>query len=291
MIILIFMFRETPRFYSERQDINNKILGFFVKDFHILSNKENESDSINDKNFQQQRNRIDENQSNSKIINVNYSYLYSKFKANTTINKSYYIILFANIVLDYCFYTIILKFIYFFLNPYNEITLSDFLTVFLPLIIIFIVLQIVFYILFEIFSLNIIISVLLIILVPFGIFFDAKDINLSSYRNKIYYPLLSINNMHCLSGSLFFIVYIISIYEMMLIFLSPTLYRSYFFFCQKGVSSFTLIFAFISVFSLDCPILFISIISFFASILFLTLRVKWEKISLKEEINRKVKNL
>ena len=47
MIILIFVFRETPRFYSERQDINNKILGFFIKDFNILSNKENESDSIN----------------------------------------------------------------------------------------------------------------------------------------------------------------------------------------------------------------------------------------------------
>ena len=76
----------------------------------------------------------------------------------------------------------------------------------------------------------------------------------------------------------------------MLIFLSPTLYRSYFFFCQKGISSLSLILAFLSVFSLDCPILFVSIISFFTTLLFLSLRVKWEKISLKEEINRKVKN-
>ena len=291
MIILIFVFRETPRFYSERQDINNKILGFFIKDFNILSNKENESDSINSKNFQQQRNRLEENQSNSKIINVNYSYLYNKFKENTIINKSYYIILFANIVLDYCFYTIILKFIYFFLNPYSEITLCDFLVVFICLFLIFAALQFVSYFLFEILSFNIIISVLLIVLFIFAIAFDSKDINLTSYRNKIYYPLLSINNKHLLSGSLFFIMDIISIYEMMLIFLSPTLYRSYFFFCQKGVSSFSLIFAFISVFSLDCPLFFIGIISLFTSILFLTLRVKWEKISLKEEINRKVKNL
>ena len=78
---------------------------------------------------------------------------------------------------------------------------------------------------------------------------------------------------------------------MMLIFLSPTLYRTYFFFCQKGISFFSLILAFLSVYAFNCPIFFISIISFFFAILFLTLRVKWEKISLKEEINRKLKNL
>ena len=95
---------------------------------------------------------------------------------------------------------------------------------------------------------------------------------------------------HSLSASLFFILYVISIYEMMLVFLSPTLYRCYFFFCQKGISFISLIFSFIAVFSLDLSIFFIGIISFFAGMLFLTLRVKWEKISLKEEINKKVKN-
>ena len=241
--------------------------------------------------MQQQGNKFEENQRNSKVKIINYSYLYSKFKANKNINKSYYIILFANLVLNYLFYTVLLEFIHFFLNPYNEFTLSTFLTVFILLIIFYAILQIVFYILFEIFSLSIIISVLLFILFFFAIFFDTKEFNLNSYKRKIFYPELSRNNPHLLSGSLFFIVSVISIYEMMLIFLSPTLYRSYFFFCQKGISSFSLIFAFISVFVLDCPILFISIISFFSALLFLGLRVKWEKISLKEEINRKSKNL
>ena len=291
IVILIFMFRDTPRFFSERKDINNKYLSFFIKDYNILSFKENENESNYVNDLQQQGNKIEENQRNSKIQNITYSYLYYKFKANKNINKSYYIILFANLVLNYLFYTILLEFIYFFLNPYNEFTLSTFILIFFLLFIFYIILLIVFYILFEIFSLSIIIAVLLFILFLFAIFFDTKEFNLTSYRKKIFYPELSKNNPHLLTGSLFFIVSIIGIYEMMLIFLSPTLYRSYFFFCQKGISFFSLIFAFMSVFVLDSPILFISITSFFSSLLFLGLRVKWEKISLKEEINRKQKNL
>ena len=290
-LILIFMFRDTPRFYSERQDINNKLLSFFIKDLNSFSFKENENDGNYVKNLQKQNDKFEENQRNLKIKIINYSYLYGKFKANKNINKSYYIILFANIILNFLFYTILLEFICFFLNPFNEFSLSTYLTVFILLIIFYAILLIVFYILFEIFSLSIIISVLLFFLFLFGIFFDTKELNLGSYRKKIFYPNLSRRNEHLISASLFFIVYVISIYEMMLIFLSPTLYRSYFFFCQKGISSFSLIFAFISVFVLDCPILFISIISFFSALLFLTLRVKWEKISLKEEINQKLKNL
>ena len=290
-LILIFMFRDTPRFYSERQDINNKLLSFFIKDLNSFSFKENENDGNYVKNLQKQNDKFEENQRNLKIKIINYSYLYGKFKANKNINKSYYIILFANIILNFLFYTILLEFICFFLNPFNEFSLSTYLTVFILLIIFYALLLIVFYILFEIFSLSIIISVLLFFLFLFGIFFDTKELNLGSYRKKIFYPNLSRRNEHLISASLFFIVYVISIYEMMLIFLSPTLYRSYFFFCQKGISSFSLIFAFISVFVLDCPILFISIISFFSALLFLTLRVKWEKISLKEEINQKLKNL
>ena len=258
-------------------------LKFESEIIYPLEEKEN-------KDFQQKISKFEENQRYSKVKVINYSYLYSKFKANKNINKSYYIILFANLVLNYLFYTILLEFIYFFLNPYNEFTLSTFLTVFILLILFYAILQIVFYILFEIFSLSIIISVLLFILFLFAIFFDTKEFNLTSYRKKIFFPELYRNNHHLLSASLFFIVCIISIYEMMLIFLSPTLYRSYFFFCQKGISSLSLILAFLSVFSLDCPILFVSIISFFTTLLFLSLRVKWEKISLKEEINRKVKN-
>ena len=289
-IILIFVFRDTPRYFSERQDNKNKILSFFIKDHNIFSFKGNEKNANYDKDFQQKISKFEENQRYSKVKVINYSYLYSKFKANKNINKSYYIILFANLVLNYLFYTILLEFIYFFLNPYNEFTLSTFLTVFILLILFYAILQIAFYILFEIFSLSIIISVLLFILFLFAIFFDTKEFNLTSYRKKIFFPELYRNNHHLLSASLFFIVCIISIYEMMLIFLSPTLYRSYFFFCQKGISSLSLILAFLSVFSLDCPILFVSIISFFTTLLFLSLRVKWEKISLKEEINRKVKN-
>ena len=289
--VMIFIFRDTPRFFSERQDINNKLLSFFIKDSSVLSFKENENDTINSKNFQQSRTKFEENQRNIKIKNINYSYLYSKFKTNNNINKNYYIILFANIVLNFCFYTILLKFIFFFLDPHNEFTLSTFVTIFILFIIFYAVLQVLFYILFEIFSLSIIISVLLFFVFLFGICFDSTNIKLNSFKNKLFFPDFSRNNHHFLSGSLFFIVCIIGIYEMMLLFLSNTLYRSYFLFCQKGISNFSLIFSFIAVYILDNPILFISITSFFACILFLSLRVKWEKISLSEEINSKLKNL
>lgn len=290
-LILIFLFGDTPRFYSERQDINNKLKSFFIKDYNNISFKENENDENYTKNYQPQSDRLEENQRNSKIKTINYSYLYGKFRANININKNYYIILFSNLVLNYLFYTILLECICFFLNPYNDFSISTFLGIFIPSFIFYAALLIIFYITFEIFSLNIIISVLLFFLFIFGIFFDVNELKPDSFRRKIFYPDLFKKNIHLLSGSLFFIVYIMSIYEMMLIFLSPTLYRSYFFFCQKGIASVSLIFAFISVFVFDCPMLFISIIAIFSSILFLTLRVKWEKISLKEEINRKLKNL
>ena len=290
LIILIFVFRDTPRFYSERQDINNKVLSFFIRDKNIISYKDFDIDDVDDKNFLGQRNKNQENQRKFKIKNINYSYLYNKFKANNTINKHYYIILFANIVLNFCFYTILLKFIFFFFDPNNEFTLSLFLTVFILMFIFYVLLQIIFYIIFELFSLSIIISTLLMILFITAVIFDHSDFKLFSYRKKLYYPEMSKKVPHSLSASLFFILYVISIYEMMLVFLSPTLYRCYFFFCQKGISFISLIFSFIAVFSLDLSIFFIGIISFFAGMLFLTLRVKWEKISLKEEINKKVKN-
>ena len=290
LLILIFAFRDTPRFYSERQDINNKLLSFLIKDKNIISYKDFEIDDVNDKNFLEQRDRIEENQRKTKIKNINYGYLYNKFKANKTINKNYYIILFANIVLNFCFYTVLLKFIFFFFDPNNEFSLSFFLTVFILMVLFFIILQVIFYIIFELFSLSIIIGTLLVILFITGVIFDHSDFKLFSYRKRLYYPEKSKKVPHSLSASLFFILYVISIYEMMLVFLSPTLYRCYFFFCQKGLSFISLLFSFIAVFSFDLSIFFIGIISFFAGTLFLTLRVKWEKISLKEEINKKVKN-
>lgn len=290
-VILIFMFRDTPRFFSERQDMKNKMLSFFIKDNKSFTFKENDNNKNGVNKIKKKEDKFNDIQKTSTKKFINYSYLYKRFKANKTINKNYYIILFANIILNYLFYTILLKFIFFFLNPYNNLSLSTYLIVFILLIIFYTLLQVLFYILFEIFSLSIIISVLLFLLFLFGIFFDAKEFNLGSYRKKIFYPDLSKNNENILSLSLFLIVYIIGIYEMMLIFLSPTLYRTYFFFCQKGVSSFSLIFAFISVYNLDYPILFVSIFSFFSSLLFLSLRVKWEKIALKEEINKKLKTL
>lgn len=291
LIIIIFVFRDTPRFYSERQDINNKMWGFFITDIKTFTCKEHESDdNIDDNNFLEQKNKIEENQRNSKIIDINYSYLYSKFKANNTISKNYYIILFANIVLNFCFYTILLKFIFFFFDPNNEFSLSFFLPVFIVMFVFYVLLQVLFYILFELFSLSFIVATLLFITFIVGVCFEYQDFKLLSYRYKFYNPEWSRKVPHCLSASLFFILFVISIYEMMLVFLSPTLYRCYFFFCQKGVSFISLIFAFIAVFSFDLSIFFIGIISLFACFLFLTLRVKWEKISLKEEINKKVKN-
>ena len=289
IFIMAFIFQETPRFFSERQDNINKSMSFFLKDYSVFIFKENENDSII--MDEKQQNQLDDNQRNSKSKIINYSYLYSKFKANQNISKFYYIILFCSFILNFFFYTILLKFIYFFLDPHNEFSLSTFLGVFIPMILFYAIMQIALYFLLEIFSLNIIISALLLILFFCGLFFDIGELKPDSYRKKLFFPELAKKNKHLLSSSLFFIVYIISIYEMMLIFLSPTLYRTYFFFCQKGISFFSLILAFLSVYAFNCPIFFISIISFFFAILFLTLRVKWEKISLKEEINRKLKNL
>ena len=290
IFIMVFIFSDTPRYFSERQDIYNKSLSFFIKDYSVFSFKENIGDSIimNDKD---QKFKSDDNPRNSKIKIINYSYLYGKFRANSNISQFYYIILFCSFVFNFCFYTVLLKFIYFFLDPHNEFSLSEFLSVFIPMILFFGILQMLLYFLLEIFSLNIIISVLLFLSFICGLFFDLNELYLDSYRNKVFLPEFAKKNKHFLSSSFFFIVYVISIYEMMLIFLSPSLYRTYFFFCQKGISFFSLILAFLCVYAFDCPIFFISIISFFSSLLFLTIRVKWEKISMKEEINRKLKNL
>ena len=115
--------------------------------------------------------------------------------------------------------------------------------------------------------------------------------HLDSYRKSLFEPEYNQKNPTTLSSCLWFITYIIGIYEMMLLLLSPTLYRSYFFFCQKGFSYFSLGFAFCLVYLSEYSIFIISILCFFTIFLFLIMRVKWKYDSFEEEINKKLKIL
>ena len=159
------------------------------------------------------------------------------------------------------------------------------------MIVFFILMQFISYFVFEILALNICISVLLFILFFCCILFDTKGLNLDSYRKDLFEPELMKKNETTLSACLWFITFILGIYEMMLLLLSPTLYRSYFFFCQKGFSHFSLGFAFFLVYIVEYPIFIISILLFFTIFLFLIMRVKWKYDSFEEEINKKLKIL
>ena len=292
-----FVFTETPRFYSERQDNENKAkaLCFFTINDVNFSFKENEDDSNEYikliKNQQNKYKLNNNNQKGSEIKVINYSYIRYKLSTDSRINKRYFIILFSYFILSYCFYTILLKFIYFFCNPHNDISVGALVTIFILMIVFFIVMQFVSYFIFEIVALNICISILLTVLFFCSIFFDIEELNLDSFRKNLFEPQLTKKNKTLLSTCLWFITYIIGIYEMMLLLLSPTLYRSYFFFCQKGFSYFSLGFAFFLVYLCEYSIFVISILCFFTIFLFLIMRVKWKYDSFEEEINKKLKIL
>ena len=291
-----FVFTETPRFYSERQDNENKAkaLGFFTEGDINFSFKDNEDDSNEYMKLiktQQSKYKFNYTQNNSIIKNINFAYIRSKLNSNYRISKNYFSILFSYFIISYCFFTILLKFIYYYSDPRNEISLSSLLITFGLMIGFFMAIQLVAYFFFEIVPLNIIISVLLVILFFCAIFFDSKELFLDSYKEKLISPELYQKHESILSACLWFITYIMAIYEMMLILLSPTLYRTYFFFCQKGFTFISLGFAFFLVYLCTCPIFIIGILTFFTIFLFLIMRVKWKYDSFEEEINRKLKIL
>ena len=292
-----FIFTETPRFYSERQDNENKAkaLCFFTINDVNFSFKENEDDTNEYmKLIKNQQNKLKLNntfQRNSEIKVINYSYIRYKLSTDNRINKRYYVILFSYFIVAYCFNTILLKFIYFFCDPHNDISVGTLIRIFILMIVFFILMQLVSYFIFEILALNICISILLFTLFICCIIFDVKALSLESYRKKFFEAELIKSNETTLSACLWFITYIVAIYEMMLLLLSPTLYRSYFFFCQKGFSYFSFGCAFFLVYITEYPIFIISILVFFMIFLFLIMRVKWKYDSFEEEINKKLKIL
>ena len=241
-----FVFTETPRFYSERQDNQNKAkaLCFFTMNDVNFSFKENDDDTneyIKLIKSQPNKYKLNDNfQKNKEIKLINYSYIRYKLSTNNRINKRYYVILFSYFILAYCFYTILLKFIYFFCDPHSNISVGTLVRIFILMIVFFIAMQLVSYFIFEIVALNICISALLIVLFFCCISFDVNELHLDSYRKNLFEAEYEKKNPTTLSACLWFITYIIAIYEMMLLLLSPTLYRSYFFFCQKGFSYFSL---------------------------------------------------
>jgi len=164
-----FVFTETPRFYSERQDNKNKAkaLEFFTTGDINFSFKEHDDDSNEYmKLIKTQPNKYklnNNNQNNSEIKNINYAYITSKLASNNRISKRYYIILFSYYIISYSFYTILLKFIYFFCDPKNEIELSTYFWVFILIIGFFLAIQLLEYFLFEIVALNIKIIILLLL--------------------------------------------------------------------------------------------------------------------------------
>ena len=245
-----FIFTETPRFYSERRDNENKAKAFcfFTIDdvnFTFIDNEEDTNEYIKLIKNQHNKYKLDQNfLKHSEIKVIDYAYIHDKLSSDNRINKGYKVILFSYIIVAYCFYTILLKFIYFFCDPHNYISKKSLVKIFALMIILFILVQLIAYFIFEIFALNLCISVLLFPLFICCVIFDKDGLYLDSYRNKLFESELYKKDENTLSACLWFITYIVAIYEMMLLLLSPTLYRSYFFFCQKGFSCFSIGFAF-----------------------------------------------
>ena len=291
-----FVFTETPRFYSERQDNEKKAkaLCFFTIEDVNFSFKENDDDTNEYMQLirsQQSKYKLSNVNQNNEIKNIDFSYIRYKYSTDSRINKRYFMIQFSYFVLSYIFYTILLKSIFFFLDPNNGIKLKYLLLIFCLMILIFIVIQCLSYFVFEILALNICISGLLSMLFLFSFTFDIKDLYLNSYRDNLFVPELVKKTTWILAVGLLLIVYIIGIYEMMLLLLSPTLYRSYFFFRQKGVTYFSLSLSFLLVYLCECSIFIACILSFFSIFLVLIIRVKWKYDSFEEEINKKIKIL
>ena len=254
LIIFMFFFVESPRFFSERNDFENKKKSIkkFIKNEIIFINNEN-------------------------LIkkNINLNYLKNKLNKNY-INKKLFLINLFFFSLNFCFYLIFFTFIFNFFDPNFLITNSTKNKIILLILFLFPLLQIPSYFLFKL-NLDKFLIFFVLLLLTLTINYDFNEIYLNS-------NLKSKKNFF-LGFGFFFVVFVISIFEILILLQTNSLFRTYFYFNIKKYSNLSIFFSFFFVYFFDSKMIIFSILCFLLSLLLLIMRITFKFDLFKEEIN------
>ena len=292
IFIMIFVYHDTPRYYSEHQNINlkKKSLSLYLTESLISNNQSNQKNEITSK--YNKTTSISRYKSNFNAVDnlnfkrdINSKYLKRAIGKNTRITKKYYMILLSYFTISYCFYTLLIQVIFNLCNPHITLTVTFKVSAFVNMVILFALLSVISYFVFEIVDLDKYIFYLYFIFTILCLFYDFQNLDYESYRNTMYNSTYKTKNNKILLSCLFFILFPYSIYEMMLLLLSPTLYRTFFYFKVKGLANYSIILAYMSVVCFECPIFVVGILSIFTTCLFYVMKIRWKFDSFEEDID------
>ena len=293
ILSFIFSYIETPRFFSERNDLMNKKLsiehfsnGFVTFDLDLNENPKQFIKSLNIlENNKNNDNRI-ENQP-KKIINMKT--IINTYNKNMRIIKKNYMIHVSFFSLSFSLYTILFTTIFDFMDPNLNLSSTKKIGFLSYLLILFPLLQFPSYFCYELIDLDKFIMFFLFILsfIPFN--YDLDKLKLEYDRMQIFYgkavQYMFDSNPYILASSFLIITFVISIFNIMILLQASTLYRTYFYFKLQRINSFTIFLAFFSVYLTKSPLILISILSFITALSFAIMRIKWKFDPFEEEID------
>ncbi len=293
VIFFIFSYIETPRFFSERNDLINKKIsiehfsnGFVTFDLDLNENPKQFIKNMNLLENNQLKDNSIENQP-KKIINMKT--IINTYKNNIRIFKKMYMIQVSFFSLSFTLYIILFTTIFDFMDPNININSKKKIGFLIYLIILFPLFQLLSYFCYKLIDLDKFIMFFLIILsfIPFN--YDLDKLKLEYDRMQTFYgkevQQMINSNPYILASSFWIITLVISIFNIMILLQASTLYRTYFYFKLQRINSFTIFLAFFSVYLTKSPLILISILSFLTALTFAIMRIKWKFDPFEEEID------
>ena len=288
IICFILFYIETPRFFSERNDLFNKKLSIeqFLNGLVTFDLDSNE----NPKKFIKKINKIETNSiENQPKKLINMKIITHTYQRNIRIYKKIFMIQINFFSLNYCLYTILFSSIFDLMDPNSKIKEKTKLGYLFYLIVLFPLLQFPSYFCYELIDLDKFIMFFLFLLsfLPFN--YDINKLKFDNDRNNLFYGIgveeMEENSSYIHATSLWIITFIISIFNIMILLQASTLYRTYFYFKLQTINSFTVFFSFFSIYLTETPLILVSILSFFTFLIFTIMRIKWKFDPFEEEID------
>ena len=298
MIIFVILFSmfylETPRFYSERDDFENKkksLLNYMNEEvIFIVGVNENEQFSKSDKAKISSSKSI--NKRNQFPIKKDFTLveLKAKLANNIRLDKKNFLVLICFTSLSIAFYIVLISEIFDMVNPNTLVKESTKRGVLVYLIVIFPLLQLPSYFCYKLVDLDKYIMFFLFVLcfIPFN--YDLGNMKYNSDETDFFgtFAMLKIKNKHpyIQASSLWIITFVVSIFEMLAMLQPPTLYRTLYYYRFKGVTHILIFLAYFANYYLEGQLICVSIIAFCTGLLFAVMRVRWKFDSFEENVTR-----
>lgn len=260
IIVLMRVFPESPRYFSERNDVNNK-----KKSIEYFSNKDvvlRQSIKTVKEVKQQQHNKY----------NFNLQMITNAFKHETNKIKNKHIIILCFICLTLITYILMISMIFDLCKPYSTVSTSTKNGILIYLVLLFPLLQLPSIFIYETTKLEKFIMFLMFVLACIAFIYDIGVLR-EDITKIDYYGTESMVDMketfpYIQATSLWLSVFAFSIYELMILIIPYDLYRCIFYFRLKSISHLFVIVAFLTVYMLNTPLILVSFIALACGLLF-----------------------